>query len=116
MELTFKEQFSFDQRKEKLKKFQEKYPGRIPVVLQNDNRSPFPPMKKHYYLFGSDVTCSKLMVFVRKQISIGPEMAMWLFVDGVIPSLSATIGEMYEQNKADDGFLYVVYCGELTFG
>ena len=32
------------------------------------------------------------------------------------PLLSAAMGQVYEEHKDDDGFLYIAYSGENTFG
>ena len=39
-----------------------------------------------------------------------------LFVDKTVPQSSLTMGQLYEKEKDEDGFLYVAYSGENTFG
>lgn len=39
-----------------------------------------------------------------------------LCVDGCVSCCSITMGELYEQEKDEDGFLYMAYSGENTFG
>lgn len=34
----------------------------------------------------------------------------------VIFHFSASMGQVYEEHKDDDGFLYIAYSGENTFG
>ena len=34
----------------------------------------------------------------------------------IISPYSAPMGQIYEENKDEDGFLYIAYSGENTFG
>jgi GABA(A) receptor-associated protein len=45
-----------------------------------------------------------------------PEKAIFLFINGSIPISSQMLGNIYELNKENDGFLYIVYSFENTFG
>jgi GABA(A) receptor-associated protein len=42
--------------------------------------------------------------------------ALFLFIDKVVPTSSMTMGEIYVEHKDVDGFLYIQYSGENTFG
>uniref|UniRef100_A0A670IGG4 Autophagy-related protein n=1 Tax=Podarcis muralis TaxID=64176 RepID=A0A670IGG4_PODMU len=43
--------------------------------------------------------------------------AFYLLVDNKsLPCLSLTVAEVYEANKDDDGFLYITYASQDTFG
>ena len=54
------------------------------------------------------------MYVIRKRIKISSEQAMFIFINGTIPSTNAEIYKIYESFKDEDGFLYVTYSG--TFG
>ena len=57
------------------------------------------------------------MYVIRKRIKISPEKSIYLFVDNkVIPATSSVLGVIYKMYKDDDGFLYIGYGGESTFG
>lgn len=53
---------------------------------------------------------------VRKRISLPPEKAIFVFVKNSLPPTAALMSAIYEKNKDADGFLYVTYSGENTFG
>ena len=38
------------------------------------------------------------------------------FCDDNIPPTSASLKDIYDEHKDDDGFLYMTYAGENTFG
>jgi len=40
----------------------------------------------------------------------------FLFVEDVLPPSSALMSQIYEKHKDSDGFLYITYSGENTFG
>lgn len=56
------------------------------------------------------------MYVVRKRISLPPEKAIFVFVKNSLPPTAALMSAIYEKNKDADGFLYVTYSGENTFG
>ena len=56
------------------------------------------------------------MFIVRKRITIPPEVSIYLFIGNKIGCSSELISSIYEREKDEDGFLYVKYSGENTFG
>jgi len=45
------------------------------------------------------------------------EKSLFLFVNyNSMPPTGATIGSIYEEHKDADGFLYITYASESTFG
>jgi len=71
---------------------------------------------KNKYLVPQDLTIGQFVFVVRKRVALQPAQALFLFVDGKIPASTATIASVYRDSKSDDGFLYVNYAGEDTFG
>jgi GABA(A) receptor-associated protein len=53
---------------------------------------------------------------IRKRIKLTPEKAIFIFVNNVLPPNPALMSTIYEEQKDEDGFLYVTYNGESTFG
>ncbi len=53
---------------------------------------------------------------IRKRIKLSPEKAIFIFVNDMLPPTAALMSTIYEQNKDVDGFLYVIYSSENTFG
>ena len=56
------------------------------------------------------------MYVVRNRIKLKPEEAIFVFVNHVLPPTSASLYDVYEEHRDEDGFLYMVYTGENTFG
>ena len=43
-------------------------------------------------------------------------LALYLYVNGTLPATSDLMSKVYEDHKKGDGFLYMTYNGESTFG
>lgn len=56
------------------------------------------------------------MYVIRKRIKLSPEKAIFIFVNNVLPPTAALMSSIYDEHKDDDGFLYIAYSGENTFG
>jgi len=116
MKWQFKEDHTLEHRKKESQKIKEKYPTRIPVIVEKAEKSNIEDIDKRKYLVPADISVAQFMWIVRKRINLTPEKAIFLFVNKIVPSSTATLGEIYSNHKDDDGFLYVAYSGENTFG
>ena len=58
----------------------------------------------------------RFIYVIRKRIKLPPEKAIFIFVDNVIPPTASLMSAVYEVQRDEDGFLYVTYSGENTFG
>ena len=94
-----------------------KHPDRIPVIVhKREGDASLPDIDKRKFLVPSDLTIGQFMYVIRKRIKLSPEKAIFIFVGNVLPPTAAMMSSVYEQNKDDDGFLYITYSGENTFG
>ena len=95
-----------------------KYPHIVPVIITRlDKEKNLPDIDKIKFLFPKDNSFATIVETIRKRVKMDSTYAMFLFVGGGnIPSFSSTIAQIYEQYKNEDGFLYITYNGENTFG
>ena len=116
--MQFREKFPFNKRYDEAHRIMEKYPNRVPIICENDIRSrEIPDIDRSKYLVPYDLSIANFMYVIRKRIHIGPEKSIYLFVDNhVMPATSQLISEIYNSYKHEDGFLYIKYAGESTFG
>ncbi|XP_063441614.1 gamma-aminobutyric acid receptor-associated protein-like 2 isoform X3 [Mytilus trossulus] len=105
-----------EQRKAESTKIKDKYPERIPVIVEKDPKSHIQDIDKRKFLVPNDISVAQFMWIIRKRIQLPSEKAIFLFVGKVLPQSSASMGQVYEEHKDDDGFLYIAYSGENTFG
>jgi len=113
---SFKSQHSFEKRKAEADRIRLKYPDRIPVISEKAEKSNIPDIDKKKYLVPADLTMGQFVYVIRKRIQLPPEKAIYIFVGNTVPPTSALMSQVYRNHASDDGFLYVTYSGESTFG
>ncbi|ELT96858.1 hypothetical protein CAPTEDRAFT_224511 [Capitella teleta] len=116
MKYKFKEENTFEQRKNESAKIRGKYPERIPVIVEKAPNSQVPDIDKRKFLVPNDISVAQFMWIIRKRVKLPSEKALFLFVGKVLPQSSASMGQIYEEHQDEDGFLYIAYSGENTFG
>lgn len=113
----FKKTFSLEQRQEESSRLRNKYPLLVPIIVQRDAKSDIPEIDKHKYLVPVEITLGQFLYIIRRRINLKPEKALYIFINNkVIPPTAAVISHLYETYRDKDGFLYVTYSGENTFG
>ena len=115
-ENSFKNEHPLDKRKLEAERIRSKYPERVPVICEKDSRSDIPDIDKKKYLVPADLTVSQFTWVIRKRIKLPPESAMFLFINDHLPQKASLMSTVYEEQKDEDGFLYIIYSGENTFG
>jgi GABA(A) receptor-associated protein len=114
---AFKYQYTFEQRIKESTRILSKYPDRIPVICEKSKSSGnLPTIDKTKFLVPWDLTVANFIFIVRKRLNLRSEDAIFLFIGNNIMSTSCVIGEIYRYNKEEDGFLYIQYSKENTFG
>lgn len=112
----FKTEHPLDKRKAEAARIKEKYADRIPVIVEKAEKSDIPDIDKKKYLVPSDLTVGQFVYVIRKRIKLNPEKAIFIFVRNVLPPSAALMSSIYEDHRDEDGFLYITYSGENTFG
>lgn len=111
----FKKTNSFEKRKAESDKIMSKYPDRIPVIVERGNDQ-IEDIDKHKFLVPSDLTIGQFMMVIRKRMQLAPDQAIFLFINNTLPIAASLMSQVYREHKDIDGFLYVTYSGESTFG
>lgn len=94
-----------------------KYPDRVPVFIKRTkNKDNIPDIDKHKYLIPREMTVAQVVYIIRKRILLKPEQALFVYVKNTLPPNSSMIETIYHKYKDDDGFLYINYSTENTFG
>ncbi len=114
----FVNSYTLEQRKEESSRIILKYPTKLPVIVEKgkNNNTDIPNIDKHKYLVPSDMTIGQFVFVIRKRIKLEPEKGLFIFINNMLPPTSMLMSSIYSANKAPDGFLYVSYSGESTFG
>lgn len=113
----FKEEKTFKERCAESKRVLTKYPDLVPVICERVSNSDLPDTKRRKYLVPPSLTMGQFMYVLRRRISLNANRAMFVFLEGntLAPS-SELVSTLYEKHKEEDGFMYMKYSGENTFG
>ena len=94
----------------------ERYPDRVPIIIE-PKCAQTPAIDKRKYMTPMGLTFAQLFYVVRKRLALGPEHGLFFFLDNnALARASATVTEVYNDYVDDDGFLYIKYSLENTFG
>ena len=113
---TFKQTHSLEARKAEATRIRLKYPDRIPVICEKAEKSDIPDLDKKKYLVPQDLSVSQFVFIIRKRIKLQADSAIFLFVNNTLPPAGALMSQVYKEHADQDGFLYITYSGESTFG
>ena len=117
---SFKQEFALKKRQLEAQRIREKYPDRIPIILEQCTQADFPDETdmKRKYLVPGELTMGQFMYVVRKRMKLNPEKAIFLYTgSGHMAPSSQLLGDIDNQHAdEEDGFLYLTYGAETTFG
>ncbi|EOD09964.1 hypothetical protein EMIHUDRAFT_416679 [Emiliania huxleyi CCMP1516] len=127
--MSYRDAHSFESRRTQALAIRAKHPDRIPVIVEKRPRdATLPLIDKKKFLVPADLTVGQFVYVIRKRIALKPEQAIFLFVSKgawharcswrrrTLPPTVATCQAVYDSHKDEDGFLYMTYSGENTFG
>jgi GABA(A) receptor-associated protein len=113
----FKTNHSFELRYQESSRVLYKYPGRIPIICEkNAKNTDIVNLDKNKYLVPIDLNCGQFIYTIRQRLKLPAEKGIFLSINGITPSVTDTIGNLYEKYKDQDNFLYVTYASENVFG
>ncbi len=114
--MSFKEKFTFEQRVTECERVRSRFPDRIPVIVERGRNSNVPLIDKNKYIVPSSLSLGQFCYVLRNRLKLSSDQAIFLFIDNTLCTTSSLMSEIYARHKDYDGFLYVIYCGESTFG
>jgi GABA(A) receptor-associated protein len=116
-QLSFSNRYKFNERVQEATRVLSKYPERIPVICEKNAKCvDLNNIVKEKYLVFPDLTCGQFMYIIRRSLSLPAEKAVFMMINGIIPSNTDIMYELYEKHKDSDGFLYITYTSENVFG
>lgn len=109
---------SLEKRRMVSKRLLSTHPSCVPIIVGRAELHTTPMITRNKIMCPSDVTFLYFITEVRKHIpALRPGDGLYLFVsNGNMPKLSTLMSELYNKYKNDDGFLYVTFSCENTFG
>lgn len=101
-------------KRDKLKELYPKYSSIIMVPSRNSD----PELKKYKYIVPSDTPIWKFRnntYNLVKQSSTKSNTSIVIFIKNIIPNSASSLSDM-EKYAGEDGFIYIKYATESTFG
>lgn len=116
--MAFQQLHSFETRAAEAERIRAKFPGRVPVIIEISPRADktMPTIDKNKFLVPGDLTLGQFVFVVRKRLVLPQEKALFVFVGNSLPTTGSLMRELFGSHRDRDGFLYMSYCGENTFG
>ena len=115
--MNFKEKNLFETRLQESTKIRNKFPERIPTIVERSSQCKnIPEIDKQKFLVPRDLTIGQFIYIIRKRLILPPEKALFIFINNTLPVSGSLMSELYAYHADKDGFLYVTYTGENTFG
>ena len=112
----YKTRVSFEQRQSECKRILCKYPDRIPIIVRKCKNCKLSDIDKEKYLVPNDMNLGQFIYVIRKRIQLESSEALFIMVNNSLQPSNKLIQEIYGNLKDEDGFLYIQYSSENTFG
>lgn len=115
--IPFKQKHSIAKRMNESSRILQKFNDRIPVICEkNPSNNTLDYIDKNKFLVPHDLNVAQFIIIIRNRLKLTPSHAIFLSVGDTIPGPMTSISDLYYHHKDDDGFLYIQYSAENTFG
>jgi len=119
----FKKNHSFIERQAGSSRLLQKYPDRIPVIIEKNNKknskykkNKLQTLPKNKFLVPKKLTLGQFVYVIKQKLELRPEEAIFLFVNNTLPKITDRMIDIYGTHKDKDGYVYITYFNENTFG
>lgn len=106
----------FNTRLNESKRIMNKYPDRIPVLVNKSDRSNIQDIDKKKYLVPRDMYIGQFTYIIRKNLKLDQSEALFVTINNHLIPTNKIMSTIYEEESNNDGFLYIIYSSENTFG
>lgn len=112
----FKKANSIEKRMKESSRVLEKFPDRIPVICEPSIKSYHFKMDKTKFLIPKDLTISHFVMIIRGRLKLDASVALFFIVGDIVAPSTISFNQLYHEHADPDGFLYLTFSEENTFG
>ncbi len=80
-------------------KIREKFPDKIPIIVEKGNKTDIPEIDKNKFLVPNDLTVGQFSYVIRKRLQLSSETALFIVVNNILPPTSQTLAEVSFMKK-----------------
>jgi microtubule-associated protein 1 light chain len=115
---SFKDRKKLADRIRMVQEIKRQQPDKVPIIIERYESERSLPILDHCkYLIPAHITVADVMQIIRRRLQLHPDQAFFLLInEKSMVSASMTVGELYQLEKYQDGFLYIVYASQPAFG
>ncbi|KAH1058172.1 hypothetical protein AAZX31_02G008800 [Glycine max] len=88
----------------------------LQVIVERYAKCDLPELEKKKYLVPRDLSVGHFIHILSSRLSLPPGKALFVFVKNTLPQTANMMDSVYRSFKDEDGFLYMYYSTEKTFG
>lgn len=113
----FKMMHTFETRQKDSTRIVAKYPDKAPLIVEKSDSSDVSDLKNNKWIIRKDLTIGQLMYIIKKRIKFAPEEILIVWINNkYMPSISETIGNLYNKYVDKDGWMYITYSKKEFLG